>query len=76
MPRAAPPGSRASPSAAATPVRRGMGKGRGEGRRVRGRGYKSFPYSSIVWNRFCLRFRNLKLLSRQLPVYFNPSIQD
>ena len=38
MPRAAPPGSRASPSAAATPVRRGMGKGRGEGRRVRGRG--------------------------------------
>ena len=37
MPRAAPPGSRASPSAA-TPVRRGMGKGRGEGRRVRGRG--------------------------------------
>ena len=38
MPRAAPPGSRASPSAAATPVRRGMGKGRGDGRRVRGRG--------------------------------------
>lgn len=36
MPRAAPPGSRASPSAAATPVRRGMGKGRGEGRRVWG----------------------------------------
>ena len=27
MPRAAPPGSRASPSAA-TPVRRGMGKGK------------------------------------------------
>ena len=37
MPRAAPPGSRASPSAA-TPVRRGMGKGRGEGRRVWGGG--------------------------------------
>lgn len=43
MPRAAPPGSRASPSAAATPVRRGMGKGRGEGRRVRGRGVAPPP---------------------------------
>ena len=48
MPRAAPPGSRASPSAAATPVRRGMGKGRGEGRRVRGRGVASFYFMKRI----------------------------
>ena len=52
VPRAAPPGSRASPSAAATPVRRGMGKGRGEGRRWHV--YYTFVTQSVnqktIWN--------------------------